>query len=95
MRRLSIGENNHLTCYSLAINPRVVIGASRFDVVITANHVMMVQRMIGSKVGTGGSSGYQYLRSTVRLVCLLSLVLHLSSGFVDSLTLILLQNFLI
>jgi len=29
------------------------------------NHVMMVQRMIGSKIGTGGSSGYQYLRSTV------------------------------
>ncbi|XP_061193029.1 tryptophan 2,3-dioxygenase-like isoform X1 [Saccostrea echinata] len=29
------------------------------------NHVMMVQRMIGSKVGTGGSSGYHYLRSTV------------------------------
>ncbi|XP_060604409.1 tryptophan 2,3-dioxygenase-like [Ruditapes philippinarum] len=30
-----------------------------------ANHVTMVQRMIGSKVGTGGSSGYQYLRSTI------------------------------
>lgn len=29
---------------------------------------MMVQRMIGSKMGTGGTSGYQYLRSTVRLV---------------------------
>ncbi|CAH1791750.1 unnamed protein product [Owenia fusiformis] len=29
------------------------------------NHVMMVQRMLGSKAGTGGSSGYQYLRSTV------------------------------
>lgn len=29
------------------------------------NHVMMVQRMIGSKFGTGGSSGYQYLRATV------------------------------
>lgn len=29
------------------------------------NHVMMVQRMIGGKVGTGGSSGFQYLRSTV------------------------------
>jgi len=28
---------------------------------------MMVQRMIGSKYGTGGSSGYQYLRATVRL----------------------------
>lgn len=27
---------------------------------------MMVQRMIGSKVGTGGSSGYHYLRATIR-----------------------------
>jgi len=33
---------------------------------IADNHVMMVQRMIGSKFGTGGSSGYQYLRATVR-----------------------------
>ena len=24
VRRLSIGKNNHLTCYSLAINPRFV-----------------------------------------------------------------------
>uniref|UniRef100_UPI00398E45E0 tryptophan 2,3-dioxygenase-like n=1 Tax=Pristiophorus japonicus TaxID=55135 RepID=UPI00398E45E0 len=29
------------------------------------NHVCMVQRMIGSKAGTGGSSGYHYLRSTM------------------------------
>lgn len=30
------------------------------------NHMMMVQRMIGSQlIGTGGSSGYQYLRSTL------------------------------
>ena len=29
----------------------------------------MVQRMIGSQqLGTGGSSGYQYLRSTLRFV---------------------------
>ena len=27
-------------------------------------HVLMVQRMIGRKVGTGGSSGYDYLRRT-------------------------------
>ena len=27
-------------------------------------HTLMVQRMIGNKLGTGGSSGYQYLRST-------------------------------
>ncbi|ELK08302.1 Tryptophan 2,3-dioxygenase [Pteropus alecto] len=29
------------------------------------NHVCLVHRMLGSKSGTGGSSGYQYLRSTV------------------------------
>uniref|UniRef100_A0A674MMH5 Tryptophan 2,3-dioxygenase n=1 Tax=Takifugu rubripes TaxID=31033 RepID=A0A674MMH5_TAKRU len=29
------------------------------------NHVCMVHRMIGNKSGTGGSSGYHYLRSTV------------------------------
>ncbi|XP_054886940.1 tryptophan 2,3-dioxygenase A-like [Poeciliopsis prolifica] len=29
------------------------------------NHVCIVHRMIGSKAGTGGSSGYHYLRSTV------------------------------
>lgn len=28
-------------------------------------HVMLVQRQIGSKIGTGGSSGYQYLRATI------------------------------
>lgn len=34
---------------------------------IVDNHVMLVQRMIGSQqIGTGGSSGYQYLRSTLR-----------------------------
>ena len=35
--------------------------------ILTDNHVMLVQRMIGSQqLGTGGSSGYQYLRSTLR-----------------------------
>ncbi|XP_048827040.1 tryptophan 2,3-dioxygenase A isoform X2 [Brienomyrus brachyistius] len=29
------------------------------------NHVCTVHRMIGSKAGTGGSSGYHYLRSTI------------------------------
>jgi tryptophan 2,3-dioxygenase len=27
-------------------------------------HALMVHRQLGSKVGTGGSSGYQYLRAT-------------------------------
>lgn len=29
------------------------------------NHSMMVTRMIGTKLGTGGSSGYHYLRATI------------------------------
>lgn len=29
------------------------------------NHVLMVHRMIGNRQGTGGSSGYSYLKSTV------------------------------
>jgi tryptophan 2,3-dioxygenase len=28
-------------------------------------HALMVQRMIGTKIGTGGSSGHQYLKHTV------------------------------
>ncbi len=30
-----------------------------------ARHVLMVERQIGYKTGTGGSSGAQYLRSTL------------------------------
>jgi tryptophan 2,3-dioxygenase len=30
-----------------------------------SRHVMMVERQIGSKTGTGGSSGVSYLRSTL------------------------------
>jgi len=29
-----------------------------------SQHVLMVHRMLGSKIGTGGSSGHEYLRST-------------------------------
>ena len=33
---------------------------------ILDNHVILVQRMLGSQqMGSGGSSGYQYLRSTL------------------------------
>jgi tryptophan 2,3-dioxygenase len=28
------------------------------------NHALLVQRQVGNKAGTGGSSGYSYLRST-------------------------------
>jgi tryptophan 2,3-dioxygenase len=30
-----------------------------------SSHALMVQRMLGSKIGTGGSSGHEYLKSTV------------------------------
>ena len=29
-------------------------------------HAVMVQRMLGSKIGTGGSSGHDYLSATTR-----------------------------
>ena len=51
----------------LYINPwliiiTIVIKCSNFS----DNHIMLVQRMLGSsQLGTGGSSGYQYLRSTL------------------------------
>ena len=30
-----------------------------------SGHALMVQRMLGSKIGTGGSSGHEYLKSTI------------------------------
>jgi len=62
-----------ITCYSE--EPRfhqphqMLIALMDIDSLITKwryNHVMLVQRMLGSiQLGTGGSSGYQYLRSTL------------------------------
>lgn len=51
----------HLHYAYIYVNPLWIVFIS------TDSHVMMVQRMIGSQqLGTGGSSGYQYLRSTLR-----------------------------
>ena len=47
------------TFLTLLMEVDAFLGRWRFE------HLQMVQRMIGSKVGTGGSSGYQYLRGTV------------------------------
>ncbi|XP_029170080.1 tryptophan 2,3-dioxygenase [Nylanderia fulva] len=48
---------------------QILIALMDIDSLITKwryNHVIMVQRMIGSQqLGTGGSSGYQYLKSTL------------------------------
>lgn len=59
-----------------------------FEKLRTDNHVIMVQRMIGSQqLGTGGSSGYQYLRSTLRFemknLCLYTLFFNNKFNFSD------------
>ncbi len=43
------------------------------------HHALMVQRMIGSKLGTGGTSGYTYLRGTVEKSRVFSEFTNLSS----------------
>lgn len=46
---------------------RLLSGLMDIDETLTGwryRHALMVQRMIGRKVGTGGSSGYDYLRQT-------------------------------
>ncbi len=46
---------------------RLLSGLMDIDVTMTSwryRHALMVQRMIGRKVGTGGSSGHEYLRQT-------------------------------
>lgn len=46
---------------------QVLSGLAELDDQMTIwryRHVMMVQRMLGSKIGTGGSSGHDYLRKT-------------------------------
>ena len=45
---------------------KILLDHRRKRACIADNHVQLVQRMLGSmQVGTGGSSGYQYLRSTM------------------------------
>ena len=43
------------------------VSFAKFFIFLTIdNHVILVQRMLGSQqMGSGGSSGYQYLRSTL------------------------------
>ncbi|MCL5050298.1 MAG: tryptophan 2,3-dioxygenase [Firmicutes bacterium] len=42
-------------------------------------HAMMVQRMLGSKIGTGGSSGHEYLRKTTERNRIFTDLLNMSS----------------
>uniref|UniRef100_A0A8C3FPU2 Tryptophan 2,3-dioxygenase n=1 Tax=Chrysemys picta bellii TaxID=8478 RepID=A0A8C3FPU2_CHRPI len=67
-------KDNLITKISVREEPRFQVpfqllsSLMDIDILMTKwryNHVCLVHRMIGSKAGTGGSSGYQYLRSTV------------------------------
>jgi tryptophan 2,3-dioxygenase len=44
-----------------------------------SNHVLMAQRMLGSKIGTGGSSGHEYLKSTISSKRIFSDLFNLST----------------
>ncbi|PLX24188.1 MAG: tryptophan 2,3-dioxygenase [Ignavibacteria bacterium] len=51
----------------LSMPYRLLAGLVDMDELLTTwryRHALMVHRMIGTKIGTGGSSGYQYLKST-------------------------------
>lgn len=60
LTRVLRAQMKHAEPQTLLIPPRMCLSF------VSDNHVCMVHRMIGSKAGTGGSSGYHYLRSTVR-----------------------------
>jgi tryptophan 2,3-dioxygenase len=47
---------------------RLITALMDIDELFTAwrsRHALMAQRMIGNKIGTGGSTGYSYLKATV------------------------------
>jgi tryptophan 2,3-dioxygenase len=46
-------------------------------------HSLMVRRMIGSKIGTGGSSGFDYLKSTVEKHVIFTDLAHLSNFYMS------------
>ena len=45
-------------------------------------HALMVHRMIGTKIGTGGSSGHDYLRQTAERHKVFSDLFNLSTFFI-------------
>ena len=49
-------------------------------------HAIMVHRMIGRKLGTGGSSGYSYLKATAERHKIFTDLFNLSKSFSNSLS---------
>ena len=65
---------------------RLLSGLMDIDVTMTTwryRHALMVQRMIGRKVGTGGSSGHDYLRKTAERHRVFADLFALSTFFIQ------------
>ena len=64
MRRVAHDRSSYAEVWALA---EALLQHDELAAAWRARHVVMVERMIGTKTGTGGSSGAPYLRS--RLTC--------------------------
>jgi tryptophan 2,3-dioxygenase len=56
-------------CYDLYLLAEALVEFDENLLLWRQNHVLMVERMIGMKRGTGGSTGVAYLRTTLDRKC--------------------------
>ncbi len=64
VRRTAHDRGNHADLWALA---EALLQHDELAAAWRARHVVMVERMIGTRIGTGGSSGADYLRSRLEL----------------------------
>ncbi len=64
MREVAHDRSRHAEVWALA---EALLQHDELAAAWRARHVVMVERMIGTRTGTGGSSGADYLRSRLDL----------------------------
>ena len=64
LRRVAHDRSSYADVWGLA---EALVEHDELAAAWRARHVVMVERMIGAKTGTGGSTGAQYLRGRVDL----------------------------
>jgi tryptophan 2,3-dioxygenase len=64
LRRVAHGRSEYAVVWALA---EALLQHDELAASWRARHVVMVERMIGDKSGTGGSSGAHYLRSRLSM----------------------------
>src|SRR5262249_54082382 len=62
-------HDHHEKFYDLYLLTEEMIAFDEFLGLWRLNHVRMVERMIGNKIGTGGSEGVRYLNTTTAKKC--------------------------